>query len=869
MEYHVHVGFGFHVNCYHSYRGDTCDALGFGGDIRIIRHIIDCLDAWNEKGVPVKGTWDFENAYSLEEILPVYAPDIIERIKKRQNERGDENILMGYNNGAMSAMTEEEFFASVDWAIMNEHGSGLCDIFGSCERIIRPQEVMFTPSQAKLYRKAGIKAVCLYYSCIPFDAFRTLMPQLPDEWAFNPLTYAYEGEEITVLPTYSNSDLMDAGSLAWLVTDLHERQLRGEINKDVFVFINIDADSFLWEPLPVPGFMRKLPNFNGISGLIEEIAGLSFVRFDTPGGYLRNHEPAGKITFGEDVADGNFSGYASWAEKPFNRQIWSRLERVRAYAACADREKKGVSFEERVRLLSTTHFGLASPVMNIVREQKALALSEEMLKKERVLQETNAGDTAPETDWNESEIVITQASDSTFLGIQLLFEKGYCSDIVAVHVTGELLKCYTLIPMDTWEDDSIKTFYLMARMAERAGEYRLHFSVTDAVDECGTEKRARSTEENEADHQTQDVVSGGLQIRVDERSGFPLICDGEGTFGVWKSWIDYAGELVSFAHPKQSEVRLGGSGRGVAFCGEIHLPGEISAGSYEFVFLTSPAIEGIILHSRVQYPYTFENHEISTQASNLGRYSDVKWRQTAPMELTFSFSDEVVLEKRNFMQAISDYPLSDFWQSFEQNAHISSFNHQLTGGMLRLRDDKRGIVLAHARQVLGSMAHCPMRLAGSEGRREVSMNPFGTYFGEQRYYPSRGNGCVMALYNTTMPQARSIAPAYNGADERGIQLLLAAEPGERKMEDICAFADGAVRVSEQGAVHVYAGDNVRLHEANAKTQDAAGLKAVSASGVTVPELLGMVCRYLQNLRSAQKKLRQSRKNEKIMEKPCK
>ncbi len=845
MEYHVHVGFGFHVNCYHSYRGDTCDALGFGGDIRIIRHILNCLDAWNKKGIPVKGTWDFENAYSLEEILPAYAPDIIERIKKRQNERGDENILMGYNNGAMSAMTEEEFFASVDWAITNPHGSGLRDIFGSCERIIRPQEVMFTPSQARLYREAGIKAVCLYYSCIPFDAFRTLIPQLPDEQAFNPLTYAYEGEEITILPTYSNSDLMDAGSLAWLVTDLHERQLRGEIKRDVFVFINIDADSFLWEPLPVPEFMRRLSNFNGISGLIEEVAELSFVRFDTPGKYLENHEPAGRITFGEDVADGNFSGYASWAEKPFNRQIWSRLERTRAYAAYTDREKKGASFEERVRLLSTTHFGLASPVMNIVREQKALMLSEKMLKKEGVIQENNAKDTAAEPDWSESELVITQASDSTFLEIQLLFEKGYCSDIATVQVTGELLSCYTLVPMDRWEDNSVKTFFLMARMTKCAEEYRLHFSAADILDAGGKEERAEHWE----------AESGGLRICVDETSGFPIICDKVGTLGVWKSWIDYAGARVPFARPRQCAVRLGGAGSGVAFCGEIHLPGEISAGNYEFVFLTSPTIEGIVLHSRVQYPYTFENHEISTQASNLGRYSDVKWRQTAPMEMTFSFSDEAVLQKRNFMQAVSRYPLSDFWKSFAQNAHISSFNHQLTGGMLCLRDKQRGIVLAHARQVLGSMAHCPMRLGGSTGRREVSMNPFGTYFGEQRYYPSRGNGCVMALYNATMPQARSIAPAYNGAEERGIQLLLAAEAGDNKKNDICAFADGAVRVSEQGAVHVYAGDNVRLHAANAKAQDAAGLKAVSASQATKSELLRMGWRYLKNLRCAQKKLR--------------
>ena len=128
--YKVHVGFGFHVNCYHSYRGDTNDALGFGGDIRIIRHILDTLDERNARGIPVKGTWDFENAYSLESILPRYAPDIIDRVRRRQEEKGDENILMGYNNGAMSAMTADEFMASVNWAVSNPFGSGLRDLFG-------------------------------------------------------------------------------------------------------------------------------------------------------------------------------------------------------------------------------------------------------------------------------------------------------------------------------------------------------------------------------------------------------------------------------------------------------------------------------------------------------------------------------------------------------------------------------------------------------------------------------------------------------------------------------------------------------------------------------------------------------------------
>lgn len=41
----IHVAYGFHVNCYHSYRGDTNDNLGFGSDIRIIRKILDTLNS--------------------------------------------------------------------------------------------------------------------------------------------------------------------------------------------------------------------------------------------------------------------------------------------------------------------------------------------------------------------------------------------------------------------------------------------------------------------------------------------------------------------------------------------------------------------------------------------------------------------------------------------------------------------------------------------------------------------------------------------------------------------------------------------------------------------------------------------------------
>ena len=66
--------------------------------------------------------------------------------------------------------------------------------------------------------------------------------------------------------------------------------------------------------IPVAG--SRIANTNGIFGLVKEIADLDYIVFDTPGGYIANHAPVGRIEFTQDVADGNFTGYASWAEKP-------------------------------------------------------------------------------------------------------------------------------------------------------------------------------------------------------------------------------------------------------------------------------------------------------------------------------------------------------------------------------------------------------------------------------------------------------------------------------------------------------------------------------------------------------------------------
>lgn len=64
MDGKIFVCFRFHVNMYHSYRGDSLDENGIGKDIRIIKNTIEVLSAANDGGIKVNGTWDIENYYT-------------------------------------------------------------------------------------------------------------------------------------------------------------------------------------------------------------------------------------------------------------------------------------------------------------------------------------------------------------------------------------------------------------------------------------------------------------------------------------------------------------------------------------------------------------------------------------------------------------------------------------------------------------------------------------------------------------------------------------------------------------------------------------------------------------------------------------
>lgn len=802
----VHIAFGFHVNCYHSYRGDSADNLGFGSDIRIIRKIISTLDGLNKDGIPVKGTWDCENFFSLEKILPEFAPDIIDGMKRRTAQNGDEQIIMGYSNGALAPMTEEELEASINLAVTNPEGSGLRDIFGKCEMLVRPQEVMFTPSQVPVYNKLGVKALCLYYSCVPFDAFRTIVPVLPDELAFNPLTYTYKGESMTILPTYNNSDICDAGCLRAWVKDLHKKQKSGEIKRDVLIFVNMDADAIFWESMNLPIVGNKIANTDGIHGLVKEIADLPYVEFDTPGNYLKTHEAVGSIDFTQDTADGNFTGYASWSEKPYNRKIWTAVDRSRALSRANGKDdRKSASFRDRVLLLSTTHFGLATPVLNIKREEKAdeLALAIVNTEKQKLKK--------------YKKIAVFNITNSHLQCVQMsVNEKIDSASQIEIHGAG--LKSYTVIPTS----DDLSSVFVMMNFDEIKDKYFVEAEITEP-------KPAQNAGELE-------LHGKNITLKFSKYGKLYKVLYNKKEIGgtdFLKSFITFDGKEYEFENISCEPLSLGGNGKGIRSKGEIHLPGEKEKGEFTFDFISNDYSKGIIVRTDVKYPYTPEFDSISTENSSLGRFSDMKWEEAVPFQLTPDFSGDVSVVKRNFMGDISSYRTKSFAECDPQNKKLDSFNNHLSAGLIALTDGEKGIAVANARTVLGSMAHCPMRLL-SNGK--VQMNPFGTYYGKQRHHWSRANGEILETYIYVTPQGKSIAPAYNGAHECAMLALFGfegSEPSGKTLKDIIAFSDGAVvSCPENSVLGEYYLDNAVPHKAEAENVDEKKLKNPIASGLS-------------------------------------
>jgi len=819
----VHIAFGFHVNLYHSFRHDTNDENGFGQDIRVIRHIIRTLDHYNRQGIPVKGVWDFDNLFSLEEILPVHAKDIIEDIRRRVRHNGDEVLLMSYNNGMVSAMTREELTAAMSRAITNDRGSGVVDLFGEASMIVRPQEMMTSPGNFDIYNSLGIQHTTLYYSATPFDAFRMFVRQLLPVEAYNPISYRNPetGETTVIIPSYHVGDLVEHVSLRRWVEKLQRMQAEGEVDRDLLIFLNFDADSEFWVGGELPWYLEWLPNTGGIFQLIDSVADLPGVTFSTVGEYVENRSPVGSIHFNQDTADGSFNGYHSWAEKSYASDFWTRIVRNRRAVTMA----KGLfalpgmgsfpaqlnqliadSFETRLRALSTTHFGLAAPFLTRQRELVVDRIQEKLDRYSRQIEKvvTGAGlrylwelpapNNASHGEPLDRFLVLDPVYDSTRknreYSLSITLPEGY-STVVAdrkgnlhpvrshrVADDGNLKR--TVVTMDDSLSDGAYFLYDQAKRdkPKKPVERKLFADTRTLKNEMIT---VRLTESGHV----RDVTAGGETV-LHGGSLLPYILHGGKRLapGPLSVTVTENGTRGSAA------IRLKGKWAG---------PAEDTrrAGWVDYRLRLNPKTPYLFVQGEVRYPETYRKDLMHGEKPMLARRVDRSWQAAVPMELRFAprtrQRQPVVIEKRNFLGVEAAYPV-DYYRHSPENRDLDSINNHVTAEYAGTVVGDRGLAVAMDTRSRANFAFCPFRLDHDSvtGTFGVTANPFGTYDGRQYLPPTRGNRLG---YETTIlsgAQFHSAAPTFNGYFNR-FAVMVAFFKGDKISETVKADLIGFAR----------------------------------------------------------------------------
>jgi hypothetical protein len=803
IDHKIYLAFGFHGNLYHSYRIDTPDEAGFGKDIRIIRHLIKVFDKSNRQGINVRATWDFDNLFSLQERLPVHAPDIIEAIRRRVAAGKDEIHLMSYNNGAASAMTRREFEDAVKLAIQNDKGSGVQDLFPAYAPIVRPQEMMVTPGNYNLYRKLGMEAVVLYYSAITFDAIRLFVRPLTDTEAFNPLTYRNPDtdERLTVLPAYNIGDLIENVSLRKWVRDLRAKQVSGKIDRDLLIYINFDADDPYWYGYKLPWYLAWLPNTGGMEQLIAGVADLPYVAFTTPGDYLRSHPPVGEISMGQDLADGNFNGYDSWAGKASSHMTWQRVMEDRRNHRFADRAAGylgretvrpdqqallDTAYKKRLRLLSTTNFGMAAPYLARARERIVEQMVEAMITpstRARKKAEKAIADRLDEKTFGVKEGALRFLDRFTcldgndlqawgpglFLSLDLTGFRVTEDDAVYARAPdGRMLRAVPVTGTTAAAQPLSKTtLFIPADKPFKEGDWELYAG--PAVDPVPAKDRASAN----ADALKNDTV----EVRFAPNG---II---EGVFFKGERQLE-AGSLLPYVHYKEAagsrifsptaiDLIVEADGRRGA--ATIRLTGDFpmapvpgaKPGRFDYRLTLISGVPYLFLDGKIIYPETPRMDTMGSKRPALTRKYDAGWIETAPAELRFTHGADQAhpfrVIKRNFIGVESSYPI-DYFRHAEKNLNLACINNHLTPEYVAVAGGGRGMAVAMDTKTAASMAFCPMRMDwnGQAEQFSLRLNPFGTYFGSQWRQPTWGNGQGYEAALASGQQYTSSAPTYNG-----------------------------------------------------------------------------------------------------------
>jgi hypothetical protein len=435
------------------------------------------------------------------------------------------------------------------------------------------------------------------------------------------------------------------------------------------------------------------------------------------------------------------------------------------------------SFEARLKILSTTHFGMAAPVMNVTREGIARDLVRHALDAA-----TAAFDRAAEKidragfsllDYvrgDPTDLVSYQAHPSKAL-VRLPLREG-APDSFVIRSDGHSMPSVILRTGAQREVFFVESFELLGRRDytigtdEPAPEVTAPVSVTD---------RSLSNEFLQIDFDRQGQVIGaqcdGMEFSLDR---------------FLRSGVTYARK----AHEVETWATSESLARGVIGVKRMH--GSITLqGSqvihFEREMMLATGLPYLYIIMRVFYPCTPDRGYDRGKARRLQQAWDNDWHEIRPCEIHPALSGRAEhalrVWKHNYCDHISSFTLD--YGRFSKNVELDSVNNHITHGWVAVSDGERGLLVAQTADVSSGMAFCPLRTRQQNDVARVRFNPFGTYWGRQYRYAiaDTGLGNLLATTFSASDHIKSYAPSYNGRVQE-FSLLIAPYTGDVPLEMI-------------------------------------------------------------------------------------
>jgi len=609
----------------------------------------------------------------------------------------------------------------------------------------------------------------------------------------------------------SAADVLEMTSLESMMLDLHTRQQRGEIRSDVVIHLNEDADLESWLPFKLPRALKWFPNTGGLEEYIRLVNKYPWADFTVPSEYLANHPPQGEVLVRQDLADGGFDGSYSWAEKYASLRTWTLLEqsRLASYRAEALARHAGIdvrrqlwegmesAFFQRLIGLTTTHFGMSTPVINEERQARAFAILGESCRvaahAERVVAEEIVSKTSPTTSQAvyAFELFPTPpARDTTPAPAGLAARVPV---ILPAGMNGVRLEA------DGARVQAALTDTRVLPDGRTAGELRFVARLDPAV-----VRRYRLHPAASCTPSTplSRLSNRWLEIEFCEQSGIRSFTGDGSQIGGG----DFLQPFVSYRTKKKPVVYPAARWEFLPLTGEqweglqrvrmrAWLPMRTPFGEYTseltYTFTLFDDLPHLYMDVEASYAATPPTDTIHNLTQKLRRLMDLRWHEVAPCQIhpaiTAQGTSPLRVWKHNYLGITAYYDLN-YGQINPQNRDLDAFNHQVTAGWVAVSDRQRGLLIGENADALASMAFCPMRLQERDGVQQLWLNPFGSYYGRLASYAHLGaSGLGEDFLKAFSGFLKPNGPSFNGQTLR-FSLLLAPYAGDEPPASLQAEA---------------------------------------------------------------------------------